>query len=462
MRRRAAAVLLVAGLSLPVGAAGQTTAGATGMFAGSVPVGAVSASALPLSLGEALDRGMKHNLGIITLEEQVESARGARIRSLRALMPRVEARADNSTQTRNLAAFGFNASAFPDFPVQFPSVVGPFNVFDARVYGSQPLLDLSAVNDVRSSRFNLSAAQAEARNARDLVTFVVTNLYFQAVAAASRIATVRGQVTTAEALLTLATNQRNAGVTAGIDVVRAQVQVRAQQQRLIAAENDFAKQTLQLARAIGLPVAQPIELTDGDVTLPLPAVTLEEAVKRAADVRPDYQASVERVHAAAAAVKAVQAEALPSIQLNVDYGAIGVTPVDARRTYAVSGSVRVPLFDSGRKGRELEQVAVLRQRQAAAADAAQRIELEVRTAFLDVRASEQQLAVARERVALARQELSLAQTRFTAGVTSNLEVIQAQNELALATDTEVDGAYAFNLAKAALTRALGSSAPPTP
>jgi outer membrane protein TolC len=424
---------------------------ASGPFAGSVAGSTATAEPLPLTLPDALERGLRFNLGIIALEEQVESARGARMRSLRALMPHLDVRVDEVRQTRNLAAFGFNPSLFPGLS----AVVGPFNVFDARVYGSQALVDISARNDVRSNTAALNAAQLDSENARDVVTFVVTNLYFQAVAGARRIETTRSQVATAEALLTLATNMRNAGASPGIDVVRAQVQLQAQRQRLISAENTFAKQALQLGRAIGLPAAQRIELVDRDATVPASPLALEDALQHAAGTRADYRASLERVHAAEAGLRAASAEALPSVHVSADYGTIGSTPANARGTYAIAGAVRLSLFDNGRKGRDVENAARLRQRQAEAADFAQRVEAEVRTAFLDVQASEQQADVARERVALAQQELSLAQTRFSAGVTSNLEVIQAQDQVALASEVEIAAAYAVNVAKAELARALG-------
>jgi outer membrane protein TolC len=365
----------------------------------------------------------------------------------------VAARTGQTTETTNLAAFGFDASLFPGIP----TIVGPFGVFDARLFVSQPVVDLGALSDVRRTAHALDAAKLESRNARDLVVLVVTDLYLQAATAANRIAAVRAQVTTAEGLLKLANDLRNAGVTAGIDVVRAQVQVRAQQQRLISVENDFAKQKLQLARAIGIPSAQPIQLSDTDATVPRPTVTLEEALQRASASRTDYQAAVARVRAAEADHRTAQADALPTLHLNADVGALGPSPSDARRTYSVSGTVQVPVFDAGRrKSRVIETAAALRQRQAEAADLSDRIASEVRTAFLDVQAAEQQLAVARERVDLANQELALAQTRFTAGVTSNLEVIQAQDEVATATENEMGSAYAFNAAKAALVRTLGS------
>ena len=129
---------------------------------------------------------------------------------------------------------------------------------------------------------------AELANARDVVTLAATSLYLQAVAGARRIAAVRTQVEIAESLLKLATELHDAGVTAGIDSVRARVQVASQRQRLIAAESGFAKQKLQLARAIGLPAAQPIELTDLDSVVAMPALGIEAIKAKCAEVRIDY------------------------------------------------------------------------------------------------------------------------------------------------------------------------------
>jgi len=456
MTRRIYAAALLAclcGASAAAQSTSQIIAQTSGPFSGSVTSGPATADALPLTVADAIERGLKHNLGLISIEQQVESARGSRLRTLRELMPRVDARMGDTTQTTNLAAFGFDSSLFPGIP----SIVGPFNIFDARVAGSQAVFDLAALNDVRSKTAALNAARLDSLNARETVVFVITNLYFQAVAGENRIQTARSQVTTAEALLSQATALRNAGAAPGIDVVRAQVQLQSQRQRLIAAETDFGRQTIQLVRAIGVPTAQRIELADRTLSLPAPSVALDEALARAAGARADYQASLARVHAAESALQAAKTDAVPSVHVNGDFGAIGSAPSDARRTYSVSANVRVSLFDQDRRGREVENAATLRQRQSESADLAQRIEAEVRTAFLDVQAAEQQLAVARERVSLAGQELSLARTRFTAGVTNNLEVIQAQDEVAAPSDIEVAATYAVNVARAGLVRALGPS-----
>lgn len=444
------AALLALGSIAPARAVAQTQSVA---LSGSVPSGAATADVLNLTLSDAIDRGLKYNLALVSLDQQVESARGARLRSLRDLLPRLDARAGETRQTTNLAAFGFDTSLFPGIP----SIVGPYNIFDARVNASQAVFDLAARRDLESKTASLSAVTFDQANARDLVTYVVTNLYLQAIAGESRIQTARTQVTTAEALMTQATNLRNAGAAPGIDVVRAQVQVQAQKQRLMVAENDVAKQLLQLARAIGVPAGQRLQLSDRTMDSAASGLSLDDALKRAVDGRADYKAGLERVRAAEATLESTRSGRVPSVHVAADIGAIGSNPGNARRTYAMSVGVRMPLFDQDRAGRQVENTAAIKQRQAEAADLLQRIETEVRTAFLDMQSTEQQLAVARERVALANQELSLARIRFTAGVTNNLEVIQAQNEVAAAADNEVAGTFAFNLAKAALARAVGGA-----
>lgn len=428
--------------------------GAQSPFLGSRPADSVRPGPLPLTLSDAIDRALKYNLGVLTLEQHVESARGARWRSSTGLLPAVQARTGETRQTVNLAAFGFDASVFPGVP----TLVGPFTVFDARVFVSQPVVDISALNDVRRTGYNLDAARLESRNAREVVVLVAVSLYLQAVAGVSRIDAVRVQVGTAEALLRLATDQKDAGAAPGIDVLRAQVQLEFQRQRLIAAENEFAKQKLQIARAVGLPAAQEIELVDRIPYAAMPALRLEEALPRAALSRADYQAVLARVQAAEADQRAVKTEALPSLHVSADYGAIGANPSSARRTYSMTGAVRMSVFEGGsRRGRLLETQAILRERQAEAQDFAQRIESEVRGALLDVQATEQQLKVAQGIVDLANQELAQAQNRFSAGVTSNLEVIQAQDAVATASENQIASLYAHNVAKATLARALGSA-----
>jgi outer membrane protein TolC len=439
-------VTVAAALAAPAAAQDQGPA-ASNPFFGSVPKGTVSTEPLRLSVKDALQRALQNNLGLLLQEESETSARGARWRALADLLPNVSGSLAARRQVINLQAFGFPAN---------PPLVGPFNIYDARVVLSQPVVDLAAVNDARASSLSEKAAKYGVRTARDLVVLVTVNLYLEAVAQSSRIEMVHAQLQTAEELLKQAQDLKASGVVAGLDVVRAQVQMQTQRQRSIAAENDFEKAKLQLAHAIGIPVGQPLTLTDSIPYSPLPMPAVDESIARALETRPDYLAAKSRVDAARATSRGANAALLPSFHVDADYGAIGQTPGAALTTYTMAATVRIPVFDAGRTtARRIEAASALRQREAELADFRSRVEFEVRSALLDLRAAEQQLQAAQTSVQLAGDELRQARDRFAAGVAGNLEVTQAQEAVATASDTYVSALYSHNLAKASLAQALG-------
>ena len=422
----------------------------TNPFLGGVPVGTATSDALSLSILDAISRALEHNLGVLMAEEGIGRARGTRWRALSGLLPTVSGRVSQTRQQINLAAFGF------PLPPGIPSLVGPFNLFDARVYLTQPVLDLHALNDARAEAHNIAAAQFSYKSARDLVVLVAANAYLQALAASSRADSARAQVQTAQALHTQAIDLRQNGIVAGIEVLRAEVQLNTERQRATAAQNDFEKAKLQLAHIIGLPLGQSVILVDELPEVPVPEMTLEQALDRAYQTRPDYQAAAERVRAAEAARAAIVGEALPSVHIDANYGDIGVSIPASHSTFSVAGAVNVPIFQGGRtRGRLLEADADLRDRRAQLEDLRATIYYDVRTAFLDLQASGEQLQVATSARQLAAAQLTQARDRFAAGVTGNIEVVQAQEAVALANQEYISALYLYNVSKAVLARGLG-------
>src|SRR5439155_23269777 len=135
---------------------------------------------------------------------------------------------------------------------------------------SQSVIDLSAIRDARARAHDISAARYSYKSARDLVVLVSANLYLQGLATAARADSARAQLQTAQALYNQAVDLKQGGMIAGIDVLRAQVQLSTEQQRATATRNDFEKAKLALARVIGLPVGQPFTLTSQLPNEPLP------------------------------------------------------------------------------------------------------------------------------------------------------------------------------------------------
>src|SRR5947207_2831227 len=231
--------------SFTPGPARAQTAASPGPFLGGVPSGTPSATVDTITVVGAITRALEHNLGPLLAEQGVGRAQGARWRALAELLPNVNGRVSETRQQLNLAAFGFGggSSPFPDIP----TIVGPFNVFDARIYLSQSVLNFGALNDARAEAHNLEAARLTFRNARDFVINVAGTLYVQALAASARVDAARAQQQTAQALYNQALDLKQGGIIAGIDVLRAEVQLNAQTQRATSAVVEFEKTKLRLA-----------------------------------------------------------------------------------------------------------------------------------------------------------------------------------------------------------------------
>ena len=420
-------------------------------FSGSVVQLKPTGDVLPLTIKDAIQLGLKYNLGLILSSEGNEQARGARIRALSDLLPNLSARIGENVQQVSLAQFGFPATFTGG-----KEVIGPFAYFDARTFLTQRVFDYTAWQNNRVSQENVKSARLDYQNSRDLVVLVSGASYLQAVAASSRVDAAQAELTTATTVYNQAVDMKTAGVVPAIEVLRAQVQMQSYKQRLLAAKNDFERSKLSLARVIGLPTSQQYTLSDKIPYAPLPPVTFEEELKRAYENRSDYKAAETRVHSAELARKAAVGERLPTVNVNADYGLIGPHPDKSNGTFAVAGGVLIPIFQGGKARGDIVQAdAVLKQRQSDLENLRGKIEYELRTAFLDVQTAADEITVASSSVELAHQQLQQSQDRFAAGVADNLEVVQAQQAVAVADENYISSLYAHNFAKLSLVRSVG-------
>ena len=456
--RRLVAVVLVLQL-LPSVASAQSsirmpgpTVPPSSPFAGGIPSGTVTADSLELTIIQAVLRSLEHNLGLLLAGNDTESAKADRWTAMSRLLPNVSAGLTESRRKTNLEAFGFPLG--PDFP----RVVGPFNVFDARVFASQPIFDLDALNESRASSHAIASSEHTYKHARSIVMLATANLYLQALAAQARAESVKAQLASAQAIHQQAIDLRQSGLVAGLDVVRAEVQVSILRQRATATANDAEKAKLQVARIVGLPIGQPFTLVDNVPELSMRPMTVEDALKDAYAKREDFLAAVEEVRAAELRRDAAAGARLPSVRVTADYGTIGLTPGTALPTFNVTGALDVPIFDGGRrKGRLANADIELRDRKARLEDLRATVYYDVRSAFLDVEATRQQLEAADRGRALATQQLEQSRDRFAAGVATNIEVVQAQEAVALATEQEIAARYGYSVAKALLAQSNGSA-----
>lgn len=418
-------------------------------FLGSVPQGTATADEIPLSLDDAIERGLAANLGAIDSDLDARVAEAQRERALAALLPQLNGTVRQFRGELALATFGFQIPGVP-------AVIGPFSYQDARVGVSQDLVNIEALRNWQSARESAKAAHLSAADARDIVVLAVGSAYFQLVADQARVETARAQLDASQALDDLATHQVEAGVVPAIDSLRARVQHQTDQQRLAVSQSAFEKDKIGLGRAIGLPAGQRFRVTTAVGYQPWSGPSQDEALKLAFEKRSDWKSAEAALKAAELAERAVRAERLPTFGVGADYGRVGKTLGTTDGTYTLNAQVSVPLWNGGRsQAAEAQASALLERRRSELADFKGRLDADIRSAFLDLQAAQTSVEVAQKTVELADQAFTQAKDRFENGVTNNVEVVLAAGSVVAAHENYIASLFSHNFSKLSLLRAMG-------
>jgi len=388
--------------------------------------------------------------------EALKQARARSGQARAALLPDLEASFSDQNQTRNLAALGITSVHLPIPGFQFPTFVGPFTTMDARATVSESVFDFSSIRRFQASRVAVSAAKSDVNSTQEQVAAQVARAYLAAIRTDTDVETAKANVNLSQAVLTQTENQKKAGTGTGIEVTRAKVQLANDDQRLLVAGNERRRAYLQLLRAMGLRLDTEVELTDGLRYVPVDAVTLEQAKAQAVKERPDYRAQMERESNARLQASATKMERLPSLAAFGDYGSIGTGLNNALPTRTYGFSLRVPVFDGGRRdARRAEVASQFRAEKVRTNDLKEQIELDVRLALDGLHSADDQVKVAQEGLQLAENELAQARRRYEGGVANSLEVTDAQTRLERARDNQTAALYNYNTARIDLAAAMG-------
>ena len=418
-------------------------------YQGSVSTEKATADTLSLTLDDAVQRGLKTNLGLLLTNTQAANARGQRLQDLQALLPSIDFNAKQAFVQSDLAAQGLKIPGFP-------TIIGPFGYQDVRANLTWKVVDLNSLKTYMASRHYFQAAQLSADDAKQLVILTVGNAYLKVLADEAQIRATEAQVATSKVSLDEASSNHSAGTAPKLDELRAQVDYQSQQQQLIVAKNALEKDKLALARTVGLPLAQKFEVADNVPFAAFDQPDVQTAIKQALDNRKDRQASAEVTNATTDERKAATYDRLPTLKAEADYGDIGVNLAHSHGTVDATGTVTIPIFKEGQfRGEAQVAQSALDEQKDKQSDLDAQIEADVRDALLDIASSEQQVKVSESNVQLSNEVLSEAQERYKAGVSDNLAVSDAQQTVAQANSQYVNSLYQHNVAKLNLARAMG-------
>lgn len=416
------------------------------------------AAVVPLSLAGAVQSAVSGSAPVMLAELRTREAGGRQAQTRAVLLPGLSGSASMINRTFSLAALGLT---FPRAPgtAATPDVVGPFDVVDARVRATQTLFDYAGWVRVREAGAGVRLSEAERGQSVEGAAQVAALAYLRA-AREQAVVDARGaDLDLARQLQALAEEQRKAGVSPGIDVTRARTQIAAARGQMVVAENQLERARMDLARALGLDPATRFELSDtlsADLgASPAPGDS-QSALALALEQRPELRAERLRLLRARSERAAIAAERLPRIEASADVGLSGQAWPGSSTTRQVGIAASVPLLDGlRREGRLTEQRALIGEAEIRARDLEQQIAAEVEGALLDLASGRELQVVSAERLGLAAEELAQARERFTSGVASNIEVINAQSSLVRARDAEIDARFAIGAARVSLARATG-------
>jgi outer membrane protein len=429
-----------------------------GMF-GSLAI-AQDRAPLELSMKRAVEIAIspEGNTNVQLAGESVRQAQARSNEARAALLPDLEGAFSDQNDTRNLNAFGIKFQLPPQFSnFAFPTFVGPFSTLDARLNLTQSVLDFSSIRRYQASKVGVTAAKSDAGSTDEQVAARVARAYLAAIRAETDVETAEANVALSEAVEKQAEHLKEAGTGTGIEITRARVQLSNDRQRLLVARNDRRRANLDLLRAMGMRLDTDLRLTDKLSYVKVDAVTIEDAKAQAIKERPDLKAQREREDNSRLSASAVKMERLPSISAFGDYGDNGPTFSNTVPTRTIGISVRVPIFDGGkREARRAESESQYRAEKIRTSDLKEQVELDVRLALDSLASAEDEVKVAQEGLGLAENELTQARRRYDAGVAINLEVTDAQTRLERARENQTAALYNHNLARIDLAQAMGA------
>ena len=414
--------------------------------------GAVRAADAPTPLGlrEAISAAVGSRLDAIVAGEQSAQARARSLQAVSGLLPQLTASlSEERTFKINLAAEGLS---FPGFP----SMLGPYDTFDARARLTQKLFDWGAIRRAQSGAAAARAASDEEKAVREQVASAAALSYLEAVRAQRAVAAASADKEVADRLLSLARDRKVQGSATGVDVVRAQARAADSDAALLRARIGEIEAQLLLKRVIGWPLGREITLTDDFTAASSSAPALEPSLTAAFAGRAELASAEESSRSETLAAKAAFGDRAPSIVLVGDYARSGTVPSDSRNVGDVGGALVLPVFSGGLlKGRQDEAESRARQALANLADVRQQVELDVRTALERLSESAEEERASELSLSLGERELAMVQDRYAAGIGASLDVIEAQAELARARSAQVSALARYHSSRVNYAAAIG-------
>lgn len=410
--------------------------------------GGLQAETMSLTLREAIDLAVTQSPSVQVAALRIEQAEAASDQVKSRLLPQVSLNLNSGYQGTNLKTLGLS---LPNFPER-----ADFQFFDLRPVVTQNVYDPSTRKEFVAARERAGESKWDAETVKEALRLSVSETYLAALDYNARLDAANAQLRTAQALLQQTRQFVEAGTASHLDEDRAEIQVANERRNITELQSKMEVKKLLLANVLGVSPGTELQLTDifdppADGTINL-ANIFAEAVEN----RPEMRAYQARLRAAAADKEKAEKSRYPTFGFTADFGRTGNSVANNISTYTVRGGVQVPILQGGRIKAEVRSAeAGIRRTEEEIRSLTLQIETDVRAAVVEVNAAREAHRLAAQAVDLARRVLDLASARYAGALTSNIEVVNAQESLASAQSTAIRCVFDYFSARARLARARG-------
>jgi outer membrane protein TolC len=322
-------------------------------------------------------------------------------------------------------------------------------------------------NALGAAKLVKKIANLGVEGARGDLIFIVKQAYYRVLLAERVAAIQRRSLEQSESHLEQVESKFSQGTASRFDFLRAQVEVKNRQPALISAENDLALAMQDFKRIVGIEDATDPVLSDSLAYIPV-AFTEEEAVAEAYSRRPEIlslQLSLERNRKRLAIQKAGR---FPTLSLfgqllfqgQADDDLVAPFEYEHRAVSTSAGiAFSVPIFDGFRTKARIQQASAdMRRSEYELSHGRKAVRLEVTKAVKDLRSLERAYEAQLATVSLAEETYSIAETRFVNGLSTQLELTDAETALEMARVNYATTLFEYDVAIANLERVLGRNA----
>ncbi len=312
-------------------------------------------------------------------------------------------------------------------------------------------------NTIRNRQYALNEADLTLERTKQSIRYNTMAEYYSVLRYRNNIDVQQESVNTLQVHLNNVNAQYRVGTVAKSDVLQSQVQLANAQQDLVTAQNNYEVAVASLNNLIGLPTDTNLDIKD-DLSYTKYNLTEEGCQEYALRNRPDYIAAEYAVKEAEAAMETAKAGYRPKVNAQAVKVFNGGKPFnDDHQEYWTAGvTASWDFFDNGVTAASVnEYKATLEKAKEFAAKTKEDVQLDVRQNYLNLLAAEKNIHTMAVAVEEAEENYKIYQVRYSAGVDTNLSVMNAEEKLNAARMNYYSALYSYNTSKAALDSAMG-------